>query len=304
MMTSDLDLRRLRFFVQVVQHGGFSAAANSLASTQSTVSKAIKQLEDELGVVLLQRSNSRIDLTDEGRLVYDEAVRLLAAARRLKTDLDELKGLRRGQLTLGMPRMGTTVLLADAMATYKLKYPLIELDVEVASPAELERQLRESELEVAAVFEPAPDGLHFRPLLEDELMVVVSASHPLSSGDGIDLAALRGVPLFLFGQDIPAAQAVMEAFDAAGVEPHVAARSSQLDVLYELVKSGAGATFVPSQVAHGRSQGATVARPLQGARIPWRLGLGWMRGRHLSHAAHAWIDHALGARTPAQGKPR
>jgi DNA-binding transcriptional LysR family regulator len=290
-MTSDLDLRRLRFFVQVVRDGGFSAAAKSLASTQSTVSKAVKQLEEELGVVLLQRSSTRIFLTDEGEVVFGKAVELLAGADQLWTDLAELKGLRRGQLAIGLPRMGTSTLLADPLATFQLKYPHIGLHVEITSPPELKRQLRDSELELAALFEPAPDVLHFRPLLEDELMVLLPAAHRLASSGSIDLRELHDLPLFLFEEDVPASRAVLDAFAAAGVEPRVAARSSHLELLYELVKSGAGASFVPSRIAATGSHGSTVALPLRGARIPWQLGFGWLRGRHLSHAAHAWLDH-------------
>lgn len=290
-MTSDLDLRRLRFFVEVVKQGGFSAAAKVLCSTQSTVSKAVKQLEDELGAVLLQRSSIRTDLTDEGRVVYDRGVRLLAAADQLRTDLEELEGLRRGRLAIGLPGMGTSTLLADTLALYKLKYPLIDLALEIASISQLEQQLRESELEIAAVFAPAPDSLDFLPVLDDELMVLLPASHPLSSGDSVGLRELQGVPLFLCEQDFPAAKALLDAFEAAGIEPRITARSDHLELLYELVKSGAGASFVPSRLAATLNQRSTVALPLRGARIPWRLGLGWVRGRRLSHAARALVDH-------------
>lgn len=299
-MTRDLDLRRLRFFVQVVEQGGFSAAAKVLSSTQSTVSKAVRKLEDELGVVLLQRSSTRSDLTDEGKAVYDKAVQLLAASDELRMDLDELKGLRRGRLAIGLPKMGTSTLLADALATYQLKYPLIELDLKIASIPELLRQLSDSELEIAALFEPANDSLCFRLVLDDELMVLLPASHPFSSRSSIDLRALQGVPLFLPEQDIPAGKAILDAFEAVGARPRVEARSSHLDLLYELVKSGAGASFVPSRIAAAQSHRSTVALPLQGARLPWHLGFAWPHGRHLSHAARAWIDHALPARPAAR----
>jgi DNA-binding transcriptional LysR family regulator len=292
-MLADLDLRRLRFFVQVVEQGGFSAAAKSLASTQSTVSKAVKQLEEELNVVLLQRSSVSTALTDEGRLVYARALNLLADASELKAELDELRGLRRGQLVIGVPKMGTGQLLADVLASYKIKYPLIHLDVEIASTSELQRQLRNAELEVAALFEPAPDDIHFRLVLEDELVVLLPASHPLSAEAGIELRQLGGVPLFLSQRDIPAFQAVMAAFAAAGVPARVAAQSNNLDILYEFVKSGAGASFVPRRVATARALRSTVAVPLRRIRIPWRLGFGWIGERHLSHAANAWIEHVM-----------
>jgi DNA-binding transcriptional LysR family regulator len=289
-MVTDLDLRRLRFFVQVVEQGGFSAAAKSLASTQSTVSKAIKQLEDELGAVLLQRGSSRTALTNEGKVVHARALDLLAVAGELKSELDELKGLRRGQLVIGLPKMGTGQLLADVLVSYKMKYPLIDLDVEIASVSELQRQLRSAELEVAALFDPAPGDIHFRTVLEDELVVLLPASHPLSTAARIDLGELDGVPLFLSERDIPAFRAVITAFEDAGVTPRVAAQSNNLDILYEFVKSGAGASFVPSRIAKARAHRATVAVPLQRTRIPWRLGFGWMNG-HLSRAAVAWIEH-------------
>jgi DNA-binding transcriptional LysR family regulator len=236
-------------------------------------------------------------------VVYLKAVQLLATSRELVSDLDEVRGLRRGQLVIGIPGMGTSTLLADAMATYKLRYPLIDLKVELSSQSELMRQLREYRLEVAALLEEAPDGIHFRPLLEDELMVLLPASHPLSTNRGIGLGALKGMPLFLPEHDVPAAQAVMQAFKAAGIEPRIAARTNNLDVLYELVKSGAGASFVPSRIVAARTHRATVAVPLHGMRIPWRLSLGWISGRHLSHAAHAWIGHVFEDRV-ADGSAR
>jgi DNA-binding transcriptional LysR family regulator len=292
-MTTDLDLRRLRFFVQVVEQGGFSAAAKALSSTQSTVSKAIKQLEDELGVVLLQRSSLRIDLTDEGRVVHAKALKLLADAHELTSDLDELKGLRRGELVVGVPKMGTGMLIADALASYKLKYPHVTLDVAIASPSELQRRLRDSEIEITAMFEPAPDGVDFHRMVDDELLVLLPAAHPLSKGESVDLGELENMPLFLSEDDLPASQPVVDAFRAAGIEPHVAARTNNLDVLYEFVKSGAGASFIPGRIANARAHRATVALPLRRTSLPWRLGWGWMRGRRLSHAADAWVEHVL-----------
>ncbi|MGE4240947.1 LysR family transcriptional regulator [Ramlibacter sp.] len=288
---SDLDLRRLRFFVEVVKHGGFSAAAKALCSTQSTVSKAVKQLEDELGVTLLKRSSTRSDLTDEGRVVYEEGVRLLGAADQLRSDLDALKGLRRGRLALGLPGMGTHILLAEPLARYKLKYPLVDLVLEVASISQLERQLHVSGLDIAAVCDPPPDGLDFHAALDDELVVLLPSTHPLASRDSVELRELRDVPLFLCEQDFPAAGELLEAFEAASIEPRISARSDHLELLCELVRSGAGVAFAPSRVVAARVGRSIVALPLRGAHIPWRLGFGWVRGRHLSHAARAWVDH-------------
>ena len=290
-MGIDLDLRRLRFFVEVVQQGGFSAAAKKLFATQSTVSKAIKQLEEELGVVLLQRSSVRTDLTDEGHVVYGKAVELLAGSDRLKADLDELKGLRRGVLTLGLAPLGTSTLVADALASFKLRHPMVDLQLEVASVPDLHEQLLDLDIEIAAVFESEDERLDFRLYMEDHLMVLLPASHPLATRPVVHLRALHELPLFLYDEDVPASRAIADAFQAAGVTPQVAARSSHLELLYELVKSGAGASFVPSRFAASRQHRATIAVPLD-IRIPWRVGFAWLRARSLSHAARAFLDEA------------
>src|SRR5258707_12448715 len=101
-MRIDLDFRRLRLFVEVVRQGGFSQAAKVVFATQSTVSKAVKQLEDELGMPLLDRVGHRSTLTAAGDMVYRRALRMLADRDDLLAELDELRGLKRGILRLGL----------------------------------------------------------------------------------------------------------------------------------------------------------------------------------------------------------
>jgi DNA-binding transcriptional LysR family regulator len=98
-----MELRTLRVFVEVVRQGGFSRAAKTVFATQSTVSKAVKQLEDEIGVPLLDRIGHRSKLTAAGEIVYQRAQRILAERDDLMSELDEVRGLKRGLLRLGLP---------------------------------------------------------------------------------------------------------------------------------------------------------------------------------------------------------
>src|SRR5258708_6247156 len=91
-MGMDLDLRRLRLFTEVVRQGGFTRAARTAFATQPTVSKAVKQLEDELGVVLFDRIGRRSEPTAAGKVVYARAVDLLARSADLLAELDALRG--------------------------------------------------------------------------------------------------------------------------------------------------------------------------------------------------------------------
>ena len=107
-----MELRTLRAFVEVVRQGGFSQAAKVVFATQSTVSKAVKQLVDELGVTLLERAGPRSSLTAAGEIVLRRAQAMLAERDDLLAELDELRGLRRGLLRLGLPPLGSSTLFA------------------------------------------------------------------------------------------------------------------------------------------------------------------------------------------------
>src|SRR5262249_8856964 len=98
-----MELRTLRAFVEVVRQGGFSQAAKAVFATQSTISKAVKQLEDEVGMPLLDRIGHRSRLTSAGEIVYRRALTMLTEREDLSAELDDLRGLKRGVLRLGLP---------------------------------------------------------------------------------------------------------------------------------------------------------------------------------------------------------
>src|ERR1700678_3077603 len=118
-----MELRTLRAFVEVVRQGGFSQAAKTVFATQSTVSKAVKQLEDELGFSLLDRAGHRSTLTAAGEIVYRRALVMLAERDDLVAELAELRGLKRGVLRIGLPPIGSDIVFAPIFAVYRSRYP-------------------------------------------------------------------------------------------------------------------------------------------------------------------------------------
>src|ERR1700745_505291 len=119
----DMELRTLRAFVEVVRQGGVSQAAKAVFATQSTVSKAVRQLEDELGIPVLDRIGHRSELTAAGEIVYRRALAMLAQRDDLIAELDELRGLKRGSLRLGLPPLGSSQLLGPHLAGFRTRHP-------------------------------------------------------------------------------------------------------------------------------------------------------------------------------------
>jgi DNA-binding transcriptional LysR family regulator len=158
-----MDFRTLRAFVEVVRQGGFSQAAKTVFATQSTVSKAVKQLEEEIGAPLLERMGHRTRLTDLGEVVYPRAVRLLADRSDLLAELDELRGLKRGRLRLGLPPVASSSIFAPLLARYRSHYPGIDVRLTEHGGDELMELVRSGDLELAATLIPVPSRPRLAP---------------------------------------------------------------------------------------------------------------------------------------------
>ena len=175
-----MDFRTIRTFVEVVRQGGFSQAAKVVFTTQSTVSKAVKQLETELGVALLDRKGHRSMLTPEGDVVYRRALKIIAERDDLATELDELRGLKKGTLRLGLPGGGSSDLFAPLFAIYRRRYPGVDIRLVEHGPNHLKEILLSGEIEFSVSALPVSDEFECQELTNEPLVVLVSADHALA----------------------------------------------------------------------------------------------------------------------------
>jgi DNA-binding transcriptional LysR family regulator len=154
-----MDLRVLQVFVAVVRQGGFSAAARTVFASQPTVSKAVKQLEEEVGTLLLDRVGHQVRPTAAGDVVYRRAVTMLAERDHLQAELAELRGLKRGRLRLGLSRLGSSLLCARLIKDFRSLYPGIDIELVEHGSLRLVPLLREGELELGMCLLPLPEDL-------------------------------------------------------------------------------------------------------------------------------------------------
>jgi DNA-binding transcriptional LysR family regulator len=156
----DMELRNLRAFVEVGRQGGFTQAARTIFATQSTVSKSVKQLEDEIGGRLLDRVGHRSTLTTVGDVAYRRAAKILAERDDLMAEIEELRGLKRGVLKLGLPPIGSSLLFAKLFAAYRKRHPGIDIRLVERGSRRLEEVLRSGDVELAASLLPVSDEFH------------------------------------------------------------------------------------------------------------------------------------------------
>src|SRR5919204_1716217 len=170
-----MELRQLRYFAAVAHHSSFTLAARELNIAQPALSQQVRRLEHELGVELLRRTTRRVELTQAGELALARATRTLAEADALRAEVDELRGLVRGTLTVGMlPAVGDLD-AAPLLAEFSAAYPHIEVRLVEDTLVEALALLRADRLDVAfALIEPdaAGEDIAGEKMFEGELVGV------------------------------------------------------------------------------------------------------------------------------------
>lgn len=286
-----MELRTLRSFVEVVRQGGFSQAARTLFTTQSNVSKSVKLLEDELGCLLLDRIGHKSMLTDAGIIVYERALLMLAQRDSLVDELDALRGMRRGTLRLGLPPVGSNVLFAPLFAIYQERYPDIDVRLVEHGGARLKEMLLSGELELVGSLLPVDEArFEWKEVQREPIDALISVDHPLARRKRLKLDELRDTPFILFEASFALNQLVLDACRNSGFTPTVAAHSSQIDFIIELVAARMGISFLPRMIARQRAHPGVRRIALADSAMEWHMALIWRRGMHLSQAAKAWID--------------
>lgn len=260
-----------------------------LFRSQPTISKMLRNLEEELGCTLLIREGRGLRLTDSGGVVYQRAQMILDQFSQLRTELDDLGTLKKGSLKLGIPPMVGTQ-MAGLIGEFRQRYPGIELHIAEFGGLTVEQAVLSGELDLAlTALSAQPDpAIASLPLFSHPLYVLLPRQAPWLTRSALSIADLAQQNILLYNEDFALYQQLMQAFSTAGVKPQIAVRSGQWDFLAAMVQAGVGIAILPQPICQRLDPHSLLWLPLAPA-LMWRLGLIWCHGRYLSHSAQAWI---------------
>lgn len=247
-----LDVRRLRVLKEVAAKGSFSAAAESLAYTQSAVSQQIAALEREAGMQLVERSARGVHLTDAGRVLLGHADVILHRLADAEAELEAMAGLRGGRLRLvAFPSAGASI-MPEAVARFRDRHPAVEITLVPAEPDEAADALRAGEADIGLTIEtswakPGDDGLERTHLLDDPMYLVVPAGHSQAGRRTVSMKDLADEPWILGSADAscPDGQILVRACNAAGFEPRIAFQSDDYNAIQGFIATGMGVSLIP-----------------------------------------------------------
>ncbi|MDP1848024.1 MAG: LysR substrate-binding domain-containing protein [Solirubrobacteraceae bacterium] len=290
-----LDVKRLRVLREVSMRGSFSAAAESLAYTQSAVSQQIAALEREAGTVLVERRARGVHLTEAGRALVAHADVILSRLADAEAELEAIAGMRGGRLRLvSFPTAGATI-APLAIARFRERHPGVEVTLAPREPDEGLECLKSGECDIAltveAGFAPISDpAIERHALLVDPMYLCVSASHRVAKKPRIRLADLAEESWILGTTGrCPDGVVLERACQAAGFEPRVAFQSDDYYAIQGFVAAGVGVCLIPD-LALVAVRDDVVIRCLEG-RAPVRHVLAaTLAGGFVSPAAAAMLE--------------
>jgi DNA-binding transcriptional LysR family regulator len=285
-----MELRQLEYLVAVVEEGGFTRAADRVQISQSGVSAQIRQLERELGQLLLDRSGRTVTTTVAGQAVLPFARAALAAVAGAREAADELAGLVRGRVTVGMVTGCALPGFFAALAAFHRAHPQVEVSLVERSSADLVEAVAGGRLDlvVAGVHGPARPGLERLVLVDEPLVAAVGPDSPLAGRRSVGLAALAEETLIC----LPEGAGVRAAFDEgcvrAGLAPAVALEASSPTVVADLAARGLGVAVLSASMLDGRADLTQV--PISGPCPPARLEVLWRSPEVAGPAARRLAD--------------
>ncbi len=285
-----MNLHLLRLFSAVVEKEGVVAAARSLRLSQPAVSRAVRELETQMGIPLLERTSRRVRLTPEGREIYQQARAIYLAERAVEDTAARLKGLRQGTLHVGASTTIATYVLPPLISAFAKLHPDVDLRLSAVHTRIIVDRLKEHELDVALAEAPVDDrGIVVTPWRIDQMIVIGAANHPLA-GQSLHPNSLAGETFILREPESGTRAIVVEALRQAGIEPHRVMSIDDTEVIKHVVAEGLGIGVVSQYaVAEQLASKRLVALNVEGLTIQRPFNRLELAQRSPSTAARAFL---------------
>jgi DNA-binding transcriptional LysR family regulator len=291
-----ITLRQVRYFLAVAETEKVSAAAMALGISQSAITLAIKELENQLGVTLFERRVGGVSLTREGQNFIGHARNIEAAVADAMADMHPDRTDVEGTVRLGCTNAGAGYFLVPPLARFRRAFPNVDVQLLEREREELEAQVLTGAVDIALLLTSnlsnAPD-LEHRPLFQSPRGAWVASNHPLAKRERVGLADVVEYPFVIFLID-EADRSTREFLTAGGVkQPTTVFETTSLEALRSMVATGQGVCVLskllyrPWSLDGGRLEWLALTDPVP----PMEIGLVWRKGHVFSPAEQRLVEY-------------
>ncbi|WP_164918991.1 MULTISPECIES: LysR family transcriptional regulator [Acutalibacteraceae] len=248
-------LRELEYVIAVVENGSVSKAAESLFISQPSLSRYLKDLEDNIGVQLFRRVHNRLVLTYAGERYVAVGKNILRLYNELETELQNINEAVTGRLRIGIASLRMSYIMPGILKNYITKYPLVEVQMFENPTKELEEMLISDKIDIAIINGNECNAqITYQPFFTEEILLAVPYNHPLAqkgaSKDScqypwMDLRLTQYQPFIILSDHQRLYDISMQIFEKYNIHPKTALCTKSAESAFRLVEAGIGLTFVP-----------------------------------------------------------
>ena len=295
-----MDLAALQVFQMVANERSYSRAAEKLFRTQPAVSIAMRKLEDWVGQPLFVRGTGARSLTDAGVLLLEYAERMLNMREEIRKGLRELRGLERGQVSLGVNESSIHALL-PSLDRYRHLHPGVQVRVHRVFSREVPRELLNHQLDIGVIsYVPEERELTAAEFYRDALVLVVWPGHRLAKRREVDVTALGEEVFVAHIVESPYRQRVVQLFAKHKTPLRMEVELPTIESIKRFVEMKKGVAIVPRMCVEGElARGDLRELKIRQMRIERRLYLVYRQDRPLTGAAQALVDIILSRKKPS-----
>ncbi len=242
----DTNIQKYQAFVETVEYGSFTKAAEKLNYTQSGISRMIADLEKEWNITLLERRRNGLRLTSDGLSLLPYARRLCEEYERLQMQVDGLNGLETGFIRIGTISSIATHWLPNIIKVFQRDYPGVDYELLIGDYSEIETWIREGRIDCGFLILPVAPDMEFIELEKDELKVILPEGHALAALDRVPLDRLTEDPFMLLSRG--ERSEVTDLFDSYGIKPNTHLTLWDDYAVMSMVEKGLGISILPDLI--------------------------------------------------------
>lgn len=272
-----MELRQLRYFKVVADARSFARGAEHLRVAQPALSRSVAKLEEEIGHHLFVRHSAGVSLTDAGVRFYQHATEVLGRVREMMEGMAAADDVPRGTIALGAPQSMQSKLVLPVAARFLTTFPACRLDLIQNSSPRLREQVAEGSLDLALLPNTIEGGMHFTPLVREDICLICRPAERASFGEVVELGELLQLPLILTGYPDTLRLHIDRTFPHQGDDLNVRSEVNSSSMLVELVMRGVGFGIAPCSVVAQRAEHELAFVPIHGLEVAWAIATNWHR---------------------------
>ncbi len=288
-MIRAVNVRQLRYFLQIAELRSFTRASMVLHVAQPALSRQIRQLEEEFETPLFHRSERGVTLTDAGRLLRDRAADILRRLDGLRDEIGSQASTPVGEVTIGMPPSMRELVTVPLIAAARLRYPGLTLHVQEGISMALAEQARGGGLDYVVISDSEPLAhLEGRPLLAESMFLVGPPDAKLDAARSVSLKRVSKVSLALTSRPNSLRLIIEEALAREGLSIDLVVDTNSTTAMLDLIEAGVAWSVLPfcAVATRWRQKRLSIA-PVRGLTVRWTIA--HARERGLTHAADRLI---------------